>query len=102
MPPVRANFRHGTPKKVLYSLDLPESLDLGSTKGEALAEAWGTFLLTLIGPGTITALSYFEGFASAMTRIVFSMVAHGVALIAAAYCMGPITGSHTNPALTIP
>ena len=101
MPPVRANFRHGMPKKVLYSLDLPESLDLGSIKREALAEAWGTFLLTLIGPGTITALSYLEGFGSSMTRLGFIGLAHGVALIAAAYSIGHISGAHINPAVTI-
>src|SRR5436309_10779282 len=101
MPPFRANFRHGMPNKVLYSLDLPESLDLGSIKREALAEAWGTFLLTLIGPGTITALSYLEGFGSSMTRLGFIGLAHGVALLVAAYSIGHISGAHINPAVTI-
>jgi glycerol uptake facilitator protein len=98
---VRADFRRGNPKKVLYSLELAQSLDLGSIRREALAEAWGAFLLTLIGPGTITALAYLEGFGSSMTRLGFIGLAHGVALIAAAYSVGRISGAHINPAVTI-
>ena len=99
--PIRADFRRGLPKKVLYSLDLPESLELGSITREALAEAWGTFLLTLIGPGSITALSYLEGPGLTMTKLGFIGLAHGVALIAAAYSVGHVSGAHINPAVTI-
>ncbi|HZD12228.1 MAG TPA: MIP family channel protein [Candidatus Binatus sp.] len=73
---------------------------------EAMAEAWGTFLLTLIGPGAITALSYLDstgrsGLLPDSARLGFIGLAHGVALIAAAYSVGYISGAHINPAVTI-
>ena len=63
------------------------------------AEAYGTFLLTMLGPGTITAMSY-VGFSSSAS-LGFIGLAHGVALIVAFYSIGHVSGAHINPAVTI-
>ena len=63
------------------------------------AEAYGTFLLTMLGPGTITAMSY-VGFASPAS-LGFVGLAHGVALVVAFYSIGHVSGAHINPAVTI-
>jgi glycerol uptake facilitator len=65
----------------------------------AAAEAYGTFLLTILGPGTITAMSY-VGFSST-AGLGFIGLAHGVALIVAFYSIGHISGAHINPAVTL-
>ncbi len=68
-------------------------------KKSAAAEAYGTFLLTLLGPGSIIAMSFVEpGSAAALGFIGF---AHGVALLVAVYSIGHISGAHINPAVTI-
>jgi glycerol uptake facilitator len=63
------------------------------------AEAYGTFLLTMLGPGTIIAMSY-VGFSSPAS-LGFIGLAHGVAIIVAFYSIGHISGAHINPAVTI-
>jgi glycerol uptake facilitator protein len=66
----------------------------------ALAEAYGTFLLTLIGPGTIIAVNSLDlGVTGA--GLGFIGLAHGVALLLAVYTIGRLTGAHINPAVTI-
>ncbi len=68
-------------------------------KKAAVAEAYGTFLLTLLGPGSIIAMSFVEpGSAAALG---FIGLAHGVALLVAVYSIGHISGAHINPAVTI-
>jgi glycerol uptake facilitator protein len=66
----------------------------------ALAEAYGTFLLTLIGPGTIIAVTFLDG-SSTSAGLGFIGLAHGVALLLAVYTIGRLTGAHINPAVTI-
>ena len=63
------------------------------------AEAYGTFLLTILGPGTITAMNY-VGF-TGTAGLGFIGLAHGVALIVAFYSIGHVSGAHINPAVTI-
>jgi len=66
----------------------------------ALAEAYGTFLLTMIGPGTIMAVTLLDvGGTSA--GLGFIGLAHGEALLLAVYTIGRLTGAHINPAVTI-
>ncbi len=66
----------------------------------ALAEAYGTFLLTIMGSGGIIAVTLLDGSltASGLALIGF---AHGVALLLAVYTIGKLTGAHINPAVTI-
>jgi len=72
---------------------------LHGIKKAAVAEAYGTFLLTLLGSGSIIAMSFVEpGSAAALG---FIGLAHGVALLVAAYSIGHISGAHINPAVTI-
>jgi len=62
------------------------------------AEILGTFLLVFIGTGSVVlgglggALPLAQGFIG---------LAFGIGLIAAAYAIGPISGAHLNPAVTI-
>ena len=71
----------------------------------ALAEAYGTFLLTTIGPGTITAVTFLDssitGGGITGASLGFIGLAHGVALMIAVYTIGRLTGAHINPAVTI-
>jgi glycerol uptake facilitator protein len=66
----------------------------------ALAEAYGTFLLTMIGPGTIIAVTFLDGTVTS-AGLGFIGFAHGIALLLAVYTIGRVTGAHINPAVTI-
>jgi glycerol uptake facilitator len=71
---------------------------------EALAEAYGTFLLTIMGSGTIIAVNFLDGSALGAVSgagLGFIGLAHGVALLVAVYTIGRLTGAHINPAVTI-
>ncbi len=72
---------------------------MSSVKTAVVAEAYGTFLLTMLGPGTITAMSYI-GF-SPPASLGFIGLAHGVAVLVAFYSIGHISGAHINPAVTL-
>src|SRR5437660_3837403 len=65
-----------------------------------LAEAYGTVLLTVIGPGTIIAVTFVDGSVTS-AGLGFIGLAHGVALLLAVYTIGRLTGAHINPAVTI-
>lgn len=72
---------------------------MNGTRRAAAAEAYGTFLLTLVGPGTITAVSFVGNFGSAGLLLIG--FAHGAALLIAVYSIGHVSGAHINPAVTI-
>ncbi len=72
---------------------------LSELRRAVAAEAYGTFLLTMLGPGSIIAMSY-VGFSSSAS-LGFIGLAHGVALIVAFYSIGHVSGAHINPAVTI-
>jgi glycerol uptake facilitator protein len=78
---------------------------MNQTGRVALAEAYGTFLLTTIGPGTITAVTFLDtsitGGGITGASLGFIGLAHGVALLMAVYTIGRLTGAHINPAVTI-
>src|SRR5437016_11192510 len=75
--------------------------NLNGIRRASAAEAYGTFLLTLVGPGTITATRLADGFGSTAAALGVIGLAHGVALLVAVYSIGHISGAHINPAVTI-
>ena len=62
-----------------------------------LAEAVGTFVLTLLGCGTAVSLAC----GSDTTSVVGTAMAFGLSVIAMAYTIGGISGCHINPAITL-
>jgi aquaporin Z len=64
----------------------------------AAAEAFGTFVLVVGGPGTAILAT---GAFGASVGVIGVSLAFGLALLAMAYTIGPISGCHINPAVTI-
>jgi aquaporin Z len=67
-----------------------------------IAEAAGTFLLVFFAVGAAT-LSFGFKFAggSISAGVVTTALAFGLVLLALAYALGPISGAHVNPAVTM-
>lgn len=59
-----------------------------------IAEMFGTFVLVLIGCGTVV-------FSGAEVGNLGIALAFGLALTAMAYAIGPVSGAHVNPAVTL-
>ena len=59
-----------------------------------IAELFGTFVLVFVGCGTVV----FSGPTIGNLGIAF---AFGLALMAMAYAIGPVSGAHVNPAVTL-
>ncbi len=69
-----------------------------------MAEAYGTFLLTLLGPGSIIMMNYLTPFGQrgpSPAAMGFIGLAHGIAVLVAVYSLGHISGAQINPAVTI-
>jgi aquaporin Z len=65
----------------------------------AIAEAIGTLILILGGPGSaILATGYFGDVSIGVLGVA---LAFGFSLLVAAYAIGPISGCHINPAVTL-
>jgi glycerol uptake facilitator protein len=68
----------------------------------AIAEAYGTFVLVLIGPGTVVAVKLLDNLGPMTPAgLGFISLAHGFALMAVIYSVGHISGAYINPAVTI-
>ncbi len=66
-----------------------------------IAEAIGTMILVIGGPGTaILATGYFGSFRNSVTLLGVAL-AFGFSLLVAAYAIGSISGCHINPAVTL-
>ena len=64
-----------------------------------LAELLGTFVLMLGGPGVAVLVAIPGGFGDVGTLAV--ALSFGFALLVVAYTVGPISGGHVNPAVTL-
>jgi aquaporin Z len=67
-----------------------------------MAEALGTGILIFFGVGVATLMFgfHFDG-ASAAAGVVATALAFGLVLLALVYTLGPVSGSHLNPAVTL-
>ncbi len=59
-----------------------------------IAEMFGTFVLVFIGCGTVV-------FSATQVGNVGIALAFGLALTAMVYAIGPVSGAHVNPAVTL-
>lgn len=59
-----------------------------------IAELFGTFVLVFIGCGTVVVSAPYEG-------LVAVALAFGLAVMAMVYAIGPVSGAHLNPAVTL-
>ena len=67
------------------------------TRPRVVAEAAGTFFLVLIGPGAASLNAFTHGTG---THVGVAL-AFGCVLVAGIYALGPISGAHFNPAVTL-
>jgi aquaporin Z len=74
----------------------------GIDRKKLVAEAVGTALLVFFAVGVAT-LSFGFGFAGSSTAagVVATALAFGLVLLTMAYTLGPISGCHVNPAVTM-
>ena len=71
---------------------------MGRLMKRYLAELFGTFVLIFVGVGSIVA----GGFGSALPLGQIGIgLAFGLAVTAMAYTIGPVSGAHLNPAVTL-
>ncbi|MFQ5591882.1 MAG: MIP/aquaporin family protein, partial [Phycisphaerae bacterium] len=69
-----------------------------------LAEVIGTFILVFLGCGAVVSANVMlesTNGAFGYVEVIGIALAFGIALMAAAYTMGPISGGHFNPAVSI-
>lgn len=66
-------------------------------KNKYVAEALGTMVLVLLGCGA----AVFNGGATSVQAVLTIAFAFGLAVVSMAYAIGPISGCHINPAITL-
>lgn len=66
-------------------------------KKKLLAEGIGTLVLTLMGCGA----AVMNGGATSVAAVLTIAMAFGLSVVAMAYAVGPISGCHINPAITL-
>src|SRR5690606_30111515 len=78
--------------------DSPGLFTMNSTTKRYLAEAFGTAVLILLGCGA-AAIGATDG--RTLVDVIGIAFAFGLAVTAMAYGIGPISGCHINPAVTV-
>ncbi len=71
-----------------------------SRRARCLSELLGTYLLVLIGPGTVTAVSLGQGI-TIFEALVIIGFAFGATVTVVILLLGRISGAHVNPAITL-
>ena len=66
-------------------------------KRQYVAEALGTMVLVLAGCGA----AVFNGGAATTAAVLTIASAFGLSVVAMAYTIGPVSGCHINPAITL-
>jgi aquaporin Z len=76
---------------------VPDFLDDSLEWRRLFSEIWGTFLLVLVaaGGGVVGA------FSNGRVSLGMAVAAPGIMVMAIIYFMGPVSGAHLNPALTL-
>lgn len=76
---------------------VPDFLDDSLEWRRLFSEIWGTFLLVLVaaGGGVVGAMS------NGRVSLGMMVVAPGIMVMAIIYFMGPVSGAHLNPAVTL-
>ena len=77
--------------------DPPEERSRPSLAGSCVSEALGTFVLLFFGVGAVLAVG---GAGEASQKLAIGL-AFGLAILAAAYTLGHVSGAHLNPAVTL-
>src|SRR5690606_20127955 len=76
----------------------PDSREWGDAMDRFIAELFGTFVLVFVGVGAIVT----GGFGGELPLGQVGIgLAFGLAVTAMAYTVGPISGAHLNPAVTV-
>ena len=71
-----------------------------SRRKRCLSELLGTYLLVLIGPGTVTAVSLGQGITPFEALLIIGF-AFGATVALVVLLLGRISGAHINPAITL-
>ena len=66
-------------------------------RNKYVAEAFGTMVLVLLGCGA----AVFNGGATSVSAVLTIAFAFGLSVVAMAYAIGPVSGCHINPAITL-
>jgi len=71
-----------------------------SRRARCLSELLGTYLLVLVGPGTVSAVSLAQGIAPFEALLIIGL-AFGATVALVILLLGRISGAHINPAITL-
>jgi len=71
-----------------------------SRRARCLSELLGTYLLVLVGPGTVSAVSLAQGIAPFEALLIIGL-AFGATVGLVILLLGRISGAHINPAITL-
>jgi aquaporin Z len=97
MEPERGSTQTAQQRLMTCRQLVPDFLDDSLEWRRLLSEIWGTFLLVLVaaGGGVVGA------FSNGRVSLGMAVVAPGIMVMAIIYFMGPVSGAHLNPAVTL-